>query len=216
MEKQLLIETIEPDRRPLVYEAREEQGKKFLYLKGLFLEGEVQNHNGRTYPLAEIQRAVKQLEERTKRSPQAGELDHPEGLNINFDRISHAITEIRLEGNNGVGAMRVMNAGMGLIIKGAVEVGIEVGVSSRGSGNINQMGQVEEFDIVTIDAVINPSAPNAYPKATFAESLAGNKHGRQACYLTECVAHDEAAQKYLQQEIRKFLTDIRDEVTWRK
>ena len=217
MEKQPLFETILPDRKPLVYESIEEAGKKFLYLKGLFLEGEVQNHNGRNYPRAEIEKAVQQLMDRIqKHGPQVGELDHPEGLNINFDRVSHAITEVRMEGNNGVGAMRVMNAGMGLIIKGTVEMGVSVGVSSRGSGNINGMGDVEDFDIVTIDAVINPSAPSAYPKATFGESLMANPHGREACYLTECVVHDDAAQKYLQREIKAFLMDIRDEVTWRK
>ena len=217
MEKEPLFETITPDRKPLIYEDREEAGKKFLYLKGLFLEGEVQNHNGRKYPRSEIEKAVQQMMERIqKHGPQAGELDHPEGLNINFDRVSHAITDITMEGNNGVGTMRVLNAGMGLIIKASVEAGINVGVSSRGSGNINGMGDVEDFDIVTIDAVINPSAPSAYPKASFAESLLANPHGREACYLTECIVEDEAAQKYLQQEIKKFLTDIRDSVSWRK
>ena len=177
----------------------------------------MQNHNGRKYPRAEIEKAVQQLMERIqKHGPQVGELDHPEGLNINFDRVSHAITEIHMEGNNGMGTMRVMNAGMGLIIKGTAEMGVQVGVSSRGSGNINGVGDVEDFDIVTIDAVVNPSAPSAFPKASFAESLMANPHGREACYLSECVAQDEAAQKYLQQEMKKFLTDIRDSVTWRK
>jgi len=223
MDAKLLIETIDPERKPVVYENREDGTGRFLYLKGLFLEGEVRNHNGRWYPVDQIERAVKGLAERIKqRGPQAGELDHPEGLNINFERVSHAITEIHMDGKNGVGTLRVMNAGRGLILKGAVDIGIEVGVSSRGSGNLSWMDpsqeveSVSDFDLVTIDAVLNPSAPNAFPKASFAESLMVNPHGREACYLSECVANDEAAQRYLRKELRKFFSDIRDEVSWRK
>lgn len=214
--KQILIETILPERNPLkVVESAVKDG--FVYLRGLFIEGEMQNHNGRVYPFEEVKKAVDQLMEKiASKGPVPGELDHPEGLNVNFPRISHLITEMSLDGNNGVGTMKVINAGMGLIVKGCVEAGMQVGVSSRGSGNITHNGTVEDFDIVTIDIVANPSAPNAYPKASLAESLLDNKHGQEAMTLTRYFHDDPSAQKYLQKEINSFLLDIRDTVTWRK
>ena len=215
-EKQILIETILPERKPLqVTESAVKDG--FVYLRGLFLEGEMQNHNGRVYPLAEVKKAVDQLMEKiASKGPVPGELDHPEGLNINFPRISHLITEMSLEGSNGMGTMKIINAGMGLIVKGAVEAGMSCGVSSRGSGNITHEGTVEDFDIVTVDIVANPSAPNAYPKSSLAESLLNNPHGQEAMSLTRYFHDDPSAQKYLQKEINRFLLDIRDTVTWRK
>jgi hypothetical protein len=217
MDKAFLTETINPSRKPVLTERKEEDGQKFFYLKGLFLEGEVQNHNGRVYPRTEIENAVKNLNERiAENGPIAGELDHPEGLNINFDRIAVAITEMHVDGNNGHGSMRVIPAGLGLILEGAIKAGIQVGVSSRGSGNVGGDGKVSDFDIVTVDAVINPSAPNARPAASIAESLAQNKHGREALRLTEYVHDDPVAQKFLEKEITEFLMSIRDEVVWRK
>lgn len=215
MSKVLLTETILPEFKPLIVEANNPDG--FMYFRGLFLEGVTKNHNGRSYPRDEIELAVNSLNERIQsRGPIGGELDHPEGLNINFDRISHLITEMSMDGNNGVGTMKIINAGMGLIVKGVAEAGMQPGVSSRGSGNIGSDGNVSEFDIITIDIVANPSAPNAFPSITLAESLEGNKHGREALSLTRYFHEDPAAQKYLQKEITKFLLDVRDNVTWRK
>lgn len=215
MSKILLTETILPDKNPLIVEDNKPDG--FMYLKGLFLEGAVQNHNGRVYPRDEIEIAVNSINERIKdKGPIAGELDHPEGLNINFDRISHLITEMSMNGNDGVGTMKIINAGLGLIVRGVVEAGMVPGVSSRGSGNIGHDGNVSEFDIITIDIVANPSANNAYPQATLAESLEQNIHGREALSLTQYFHEDKESQKYLQKEISKFLLDVRDNVTWRK
>ncbi len=215
MSKQILHEMILPERKPLVVEQTEDT--QFMYLKGLFLEGETQNFNGRVYPREEIELAVRSLNERLqKNGPIPGELDHPEGLNINFDKISHMITKMDINGNNGVGTMRIVNAGMGLIVKGTIEAGMQPGVSSRGSGNIGPDGRVSEFDIVTIDIVANPSAPNAYPNVSLHESLLRNKHGQEAMRLTQYVHDDPVAQEYLKKEIIKFLTDVRDTVTWRK
>ena len=216
-DKKYLAETILPDAKPLVAEAADETGNGFYYLKGLFLEGEKQNHNGRVYPKDEIEKAVNQLNERIQKSgPVPGELDHPEGLNINFDRISHLITGMEMQGANGFGTMKIIKGGLGLIVEATIKAGMQVGVSSRGSGNIDGAGRVSDFDIVTVDIVANPSAPNAYPQASLAESLAGNKHGIEAVGLVEFVKHDPAAQKYFEQEITRFLTDVRDQYKWRK
>ena len=214
MTKQILTEVILPDARPLVAEADTEGG--FYRLRGLFLEGETTNHNGRSYPREEVEKAVSMLNERIQtHGPVPGELDHPEGLNVNFDRISHLITDMKMEGNNGMGTMKVIKAGLGLIVEGCIAAGMQVGVSSRGSGNINHDGRVSDFDIVTVDIVANPSAPNAYPQISLAESITNNVHGREAWYLTDYVKTDAAAQKYFEQEITKCLTDIRDQYKWR-
>lgn len=214
-DKQILIEEILPERKPL--SLMEDQKDGFIYLKGLFIEGEVQNFNGRTYPKNEIVNAVESINKRiAERGPVAGELDHPEGLNINYERISHLITKMDMEGNNGVGTMRIINAGYGTIVRATIEAGMQPGVSSRGSGNIGHAGMVSDFDIVTVDIVANPSAPNAYPNVSLQESLMCNPHGRECLKLSEWARDDEAAQRYLRKEINKFLTDIRDQITWRK
>lgn len=213
----LLTETIDPRRKEIITETKEEDGRKFWYMKGLFLEGEVENHNGRIYPRVEIAKAVENLNARiAENGPVAGELDHPEGLNINFDRVAVAITDMTMDGNNGIGSMRVIPAGLGLILEGTIVAGVRVGVSSRGSGNVGPDGRVSDFDIITVDAVINPSAPNARPSVSLAESVLGNKYGREALNLTQYVHDDPVAQKYLEQELKNFLTSIRDEVIWRK
>jgi hypothetical protein len=214
-DKQLLTEVILPDQKPLIAEA-EKGGSGFYYLKGLFLEGERQNHNGRVYPKDEIEMAVNQLNERIQSTgPIPGELDHPEGLNVNFDRISHLITGMTMEGSNGMGTMKVIKAGLGLIVEGCIQAGMQVGVSSRGSGNIDSNGNVSEFDIVTVDIVANPSAPSAYPTASLAESLGINKHGQEALMLSKVVKNDPSAQQYFEHEITKFLIDVRDTYKWR-
>lgn len=219
----LLIETILPDARPLkaiqesevLIEGSEPQ--KFYYLDGLFLEGETQNQNGRVYPQMEIAQAVNKLNAKIKdRGPIPGELDHPEGMNLNFDRLAVAITEMRMEGNNGYGKMRVVPEGLGKIVEGAIKAGIQVGVSSRGTGNVDASGRVSDFDIVTIDAVLNPSAPNAYPTATLAESIARYTEGMEAMKLAEYARHDPRAQKHLETSLKNLFVEMRDEVVWRK
>lgn len=212
-EKQALFEVINPGSAQMITES---DGKEFMYLKGLFIQGEYRNHNGRIYPHEEIAKAVSNLnsriEELKKRSGPmaciAGELDHPDSMNINFDRISHGITEMRLVGNDGHGTMRIMNEGLGRVAKGAMEIGIPVGVSSRGSGNVGGDGRVSDYDIVTIDLVINPSAPDAYPRMSLSESLNRSKSGQEIKRLSDFVREDRSAQKFLQAEVTNFLKQL--------
>lgn len=206
----LLTEMILPEMKPLLVE-NDQQGR-FVYLKGLFIQGDVQNHNGRNYPRDEIGRAVAAMKQKiAERGPVPGELDHPEGLNINFDRISHVITDINMEGPNGVGTMRVINEGLGKVVRGCVEAGMQIGVSSRGSGNVDGSGRVSDFAIVTIDIVANPSAPKAFPGASLAESILRNKHGAESVKLSEALRDDAGAQKYLSEEFNRFLVSVQDE-----
>lgn len=221
-ERSDLIETILPDQKPLVAHQGTEtliegaEPQKFYYLEGLFLEGETQNQNGRVYPRAEIASAVDKLNQKiAERGPIAGELDHPEGMNLNFDRLAVAITEMRMDGNNGFGRMRVVPEGLGKIVEGAIKAGIQVGVSSRGTGNVDAQGKVSDFDIVTIDAVLNPSAPSAYPTASLAESIAQYQEGMEAMSLAQYAKYDPRAQHYLEKSLQQLFVEMRDGVVWR-
>lgn len=210
-----LIETITTPLTPTKSEETITEGigpQKFYYLEGLFLEGEVENNNGRTYPMQEIKNAVNSLNERIQKTgPIPGELDHPEGMNINFDRLAVAILNIRLEGSNGYGKMRVVPGGLGKIVESAIEAGINVGVSSRGTGNVDDRFVVSDYEIATVDAVLNPSAPNAYPIASLSEKRdMFGRRGHEIFKLAECSEYDSVAGAYLGEELKKFIVDLGD------
>ena len=105
----------------------------------------------------EIQRAVENVTERISGGETVmGELDHPEELQINLDRVSHIITEMKCDGSNGLGKLKVIDTPMGNIAKALLKAGAKLGISSRGSGNVNESGRVSDFDIVTVDIVAQP------------------------------------------------------------
>jgi hypothetical protein len=133
---------------------------------------------------------------------------------ISGQNVSHAIHEMWMEGSNGMGKLLVIDEGKGKIVRSMVSAGINLGVSSRGSGSVDSKGRVSEFEIVTVDIVMTPSAPNAYPKAVF-EALLNDKLGQELKYLSE-IRNDRKAQKYFQKILTEYLINIRDEVTWRK
>jgi hypothetical protein len=190
-------------------------GKKFLYLTGPFLESEKQNRNGRIYPRMEIDRVVREMAARIQQGgPIAGELDHPEGLNLNFDRVSHAITEIHMDQNLGVGKIKVADNQLGHQIRSVVELGVRVGVSSRGSGSVDDRGVVSDYNMVTIDAVLQPSA-NAYPTPVI-EAFQQDKHGREAARLAGFIREDKTAQLYMRREVERFLVAACDKFKWGK
>jgi len=142
-------------------------GKKDTYIKGIFMQSEKQNRNGRIYPKVIMEKAVAQYDEKyikTKRS--VGELNHPDGPTINLDKVSHIITELSWQGDDVIGKAKLLNTPMGLIAKGLIEGGVQLGVSSRGMGSLvskngkNYVG--EDFVLGTVDIVQDPSADNAY------------------------------------------------------
>ena len=134
-------------------------------MKGIFVQGGVKNQNERVYPVKEIGKAVESINERlTQGQSVLGEADHPEELTVNLDRVSHMIQEMWMDGANGYGKLKILPTPMGNIVSTLLESGAKLGVSSRGSGNVNESGQVSEFEIVTVDIVAQPSAPAAYPK----------------------------------------------------
>lgn len=176
---------------------QEQDDSKNLYLKGCFIQGDVRNHNGRIYPLREISSAVEKMTDKIKKGfPILGECDHPSELTVSLKNVSHAITEIKLEGADGIGKMKILDTEYGRLAKTLIEAGIPLGVSSRGSGNVDGNGNVSDFEIVTIDLVATPSAPDAYPRAIY-EALGYKSGGDRIESLVEAVRHDPKAQKFL-------------------
>jgi hypothetical protein len=187
----------------------EANGGKDLYMKGIFIQGDVKNQNQRVYPIAEINKAVMQINERIKKGETVlGELDHPEELSINLDRVSHIIEEMDMNGKDGHGKLKIIPTPTGNIVKTLLQSGAKLGVSSRGSGNVGDNGYVSEFEIVTVDIVAQPSAPNAYPRTIY-ESLFNMRGGQVMYDLAADATHDKVAQRYLEKDIVKFIKDLK-------
>ena len=198
-----LFEELQPSECNLIQESS--QDGKSLWLSGIFMQADLKNRNGRNYPLSEIAAAVDGARNRiTEQNGIMGELDHPQSLQINLDRVSHIITEMRMQGNNAFGKAKLLNTPMGSIAQELVKSDVKIGVSSRGAGNVNESGGVTGFQFITIDIVAQPSAPHAYPGSIY-ESLQFAKNGHNIVTLAEQVRHDDAAQKYLKKEILKWL-----------
>lgn len=182
---------------------------KDLFMRGIFIQGGVKNHNQRVYPVNEIRSAVDQLNECLRRGESIlGEADHPEELNINLDRVSHMITEMYMDGANGIGKLKVLPTPMGNIVRTLLESGVKLGVSSRGSGNVTDNGEVSDFEIVTVDVVARPSAPEAYPRAVY-EAYNRSRRGPVVEDLAEAVRHDPKAQKYLAKELLDWINNLK-------
>jgi prohead peptidase. Unknown type peptidase. MEROPS family U09 len=142
-------------------------GEKNTFIEGIFMQTETKNRNGRMYPKKIMESAVnKYVEEQVSKGRAVGELNHPNGPTINLDKVSHRITDLRFEGNDVIGKALVLNTPMGKIVKGLMEGGVQLGVSSRGMGSIenkNSMNVVkDDFHLATIDIVQDPSAHNAF------------------------------------------------------
>lgn len=186
-----------------------ESDGKDLYLKGTFIEGEVRNQNQRIYPVTEINKAVKTIQERLQSGQSVlGEADHPDDLNINIDRVSHMITEMDVSGKNGIGKLKLLPTPMGNVVKTLLESGVKLGVSSRGSGNVGHNGYVSDFEIITVDVVAQPSAPNAYPTPVYEALMRNGKQGRISLELAEAVRHDNKAQKHLEKVLLSIIGNI--------
>ncbi len=187
-----------------------EEGKD-LYMKGICIQGGIKNANQRVYPVNEIGKAVKTLNDQISSGYSVlGEVDHPDDLKINLDRVSHMITEMWMDGPNGYGKMKILPTPMGQLVKTMLESGVKLGVSSRGSGNINEYGsgEVSDFEIITVDVVAQPSAPGAYPTPIY-EHLLNTKGGNMAKGLAAEVRNDPKAQKFLDEAIKNIIKDLK-------
>ena len=204
----LLVEHLSYDQAMLEM-THSDEGKN-LYLKGICIQGGVKNANQRVYPISEINRAIETLNKQVKTGYSVlGEVDHPTNLRINLDRVSHMITEMWLDGPNGYGKMKILPTPMGNLVRTMLESGVKLGVSSRGSGNVNEHdGAVSDFDIVTVDIVAQPSAPNAYPTAVY-EGLMNMNGGQRILDMAKDLNQDQRVQKYLQAEVAKFIAELK-------
>lgn len=197
------------DANVVVESVQGDNGKSF-YMKGIFVQGDIRNANERIYPVAEIERAVAQLNEQIKGGNSVlGEVDHPDDLKINLDRVSHMIESMWVDGPNGFGKLKVLPTPMGDVISKMLGAGVKLGVSSRGSGNVDDMsGKVSDFEIVTVDIVAQPSAPNAYPKAIY-EGIMNMPHGHRLIEALKTDRKSATVQKYLQSEVVRLIKDLK-------
>ena len=201
-----LTETLSFDQARMVVESADNaSGGKDLHMKGIFIQGGVKNANQRVYPVEEIGRAVTTLNEQIAEGYSVcGEVDHPEGLNINLDRVSHLITDMWMDGANGFGKLKILPTPMGNLVKTMLESGVKLGVSSRGSGEVDGSGNVNGFEIITVDVVAQHSAPGAYPTPIY-EHLMNERGGYKAFLTSKEVTGDPQAQKYIAESLLKII-----------
>ena len=204
-----LQENLSFDAAQVVLEQGGEEGKD-LFMKGLCIQGDVKNANQRIYPVNEINNAVKSLKEQIGGGYSVlGELDHPEDLKINLDRVSHVITDMWMEGANGFGKLKILPTPMGTLVETMLGAGVKLGVSSRGSGNVNESnGHVSDFEIVTVDVVAQPSAPDAYPTAIY-EGLLNMQGGSKLLEMASDARESITAQRFLKSGVLKLIRDLK-------
>ena len=161
----LISEYVENDIQCIV-EKKEDGSKKYV-IEGVFAQTDKKNRNGRIYPKAIMENAVgKYVTDQVSKRRAVGELNHPEGPTVNLDKVSHLITDLKFEGNDVVGKAQILDTPMGQIVKGLLEGGVQLGVSTRGMGSLEQkdgaMYVKDDFILSTVDIVQDPSAPDAF------------------------------------------------------
>ncbi len=203
-----LAEHLSYDQAQIVLERDESGDKKSLYLNGICIQGDIRNANQRVYSSQEIGRAVKTLNEQISGGYSVlGEVDHPQDLKINLDRVSHMITKMWMDGPNGYGKLKILPTPMGQLVQTMLESGVKLGVSSRGSGEVDNSGNVNGFEIITVDVVAQPSAPGAYPTPVY-EHLMNNTGGYQAFKIAKEVQGDPKAQQYIAESLKKIISRL--------
>ena len=161
----LIAEYVENNLEVIV-EANEKGEKKYA-IEGVFAQADQKNRNGRIYPKVIMEKAVgKYVTEQVKTGRAVGELNHPEGPTVNLDKVSHRITDLKFEGNDVVGRASILDTPNGKIVKGLLDGGVRLGVSTRGMGSLESRNGVmvvkDDYILNTVDIVQDPSAPNAF------------------------------------------------------
>jgi len=162
----LITEFTENDTLKCLIENKE-NGEKNYVIEGVFAQADKKNRNGRVYPKPIMENAVnKYVKEQVSKKRAVGELNHPEGPTVNLDKVSHLITDLKFEGNDVVGKAQILETPMGKIVKGLLDGGVQLGVSTRGMGSLeNRNGAMvvkDDFILSTVDIVQDPSAPEAF------------------------------------------------------
>ena len=150
----------------VITEARKDGGTNH-FIEGIFMQSEAKNRNGRIYPRPIMEKAVdKYVTEQVSKNRAVGELNHPDGPTVNLDKVSHKITELNWKGNDVVGKAQILDTPMGNIVKGLLNGGVQLGVSTRGMGSLEQKNNAmyvkDDFVLNTVDIVQDPSAPTAF------------------------------------------------------
>jgi len=201
-----LKENLSYDQAQIITETS--QDGKNLFMQGIFVQGEKRNQNQRVYPVSEISKAVKAIQEKIESGFSVlGEADHPDDLQVNLDRVSHMIEKMWMDGQDGYGRLKLLPTPMGNICKTLLDNGVKLGVSSRGSGNVTDSGNVSDFEIQTVDIVANPSAPDAYPDPLY-EQIMNGKRGNVLMDVASAVNNDKLAEQYFQKEVQKFIEKL--------
>lgn len=206
---QYLRENLSFDQARVILESDERDGKN-LYLKGITIQGGIRNANQRVYPVSEIVNAVKTLNDQIKNGYSVlGEVDHPDDLKVNLDRVSHVITDMWVDGPNGYGKMKILPTPMGNLIRTMLENGVKLGVSSRGSGNVNdRTGDVSDFEIITVDIVATPSAPGAYPTPVY-EHLMNTRGGNRVMNVARETVNEAKSQKHIKEALLGIIRSLK-------
>ena len=201
----------------VITEAKDD-GKKNYFIEGIFMQGDIKNRNGRIYPSktleTEMGRYQKEFIE-TKRA--LGELGHPDGPQINGDRVSHLITEMKRDGNDFYGKAKILSTPMGEIVKSLLDEGVKIGVSTRGLGSVKAgrdgvMEVQKDFHLSTVDIVTDPSAPNAFVNGImenveyYYDIASGNWRAQQAI---------ENIQEEVEKKINRVVRTIDEETATR-
>jgi len=203
-----LTEHLSFDQAHIVLEHSNEGDQKSLHLNGICIQGDIKNANQRVYSSQEIGKAVKTLNEQISGGYSVlGEVDHPVDLRINLDRVSHMITKMWMDGPNGYGKLKILPTPMGKLIESMLEAGVKLGVSSRGSGDVDNNGYVQGFEIITVDVVAQPSAPGAYPTPVY-EHIMNAAGGNTALRIAQEVQGDPKAQKYISESLMRIIKGL--------
>ena len=162
----LISEFIENDIEFLITEDKK-TGKKNYAIQGIFAQAEKKNRNGRIYPMPIMEKAVGKYDaEQVQKGRAVGELNHPEGPTVNLDKVSHKIDGLKFEGNDIVGKASILNTPMGEVVKGLLDGGVTIGVSTRGMGSLSQRNGAmvvnDDYILNAVDIVQDPSAPGAF------------------------------------------------------
>jgi hypothetical protein len=152
-----------------VFVESNESGSKSHYISGIFMQGDVKNRNGRVYPSPVLEKEMKRYNEQFVKTKRAlGELGHPDGPQINGDRVSHLITEMKRDGSNFIGKAKILGTPMGNIVKTFIDEGVKIGVSTRGLGSVKQNNGIMEvqgdYFLSCVDIVTDPSGPDCFVK----------------------------------------------------
>ena len=151
----------------VITEAAPEGGKKGYFIEGIFMQGDLKNRNGRIYPSQTLENEMNRYNENFVKTKRAlGELNHPQGPQINADRVSHLIVDLHREGNNFIGKAKVLSTPMGNIVKEFIDEGVKIGVSTRGLGSVKAVNGImevqDDFHLATVDIVTDPSGPDCF------------------------------------------------------